>query len=78
MYNELVTPATSCETSSKGVSERTRGVAGAGAELRPKSRLEDVEKIVSRHDIEIEDLVDSICEIMFKLQAMGVSFLDIE
>ena len=64
MYNDHVTDVAAWQEALADVAERTRCVVSAPAAQEPKGSLEDVEKLVRRHDIEIDALVEAVAELM--------------
>jgi hypothetical protein len=76
VYNELVTAPPLPLVWRVGELQRQQCELEAATRQAAKPALEDVEKIVRRHDREIDDLVETVCEIMYKLQSLGFSFTE--
>lgn len=72
MCNDRVTELTLPLVWRVGELQRQQCMLGGAQRQAAEPALEDVEKLVRRHDIEIDALVDAVCELMEFLQNNGV------
>jgi len=73
MDHKLVTELT--PTCQLGVAAGNRSVSGEEAAPTPAQRLEDVEKVVRRLDMEVDALVECCTELLERLAAAGVPYV---
>jgi hypothetical protein len=76
MHNSWITDSGACQIQSQSVTERQRREANAPQAQRPEGRLEDVEKLVRLHQMDIVELVEWVGTLHDAIVALGGTIPD--